>query len=227
MAQNNPNSDLFIYERDAYRTIFWITGDAISFINHTLEEYRDIKLITVSDYKGITYNILGINCQKHEEDPKMFIKAPNGDLYCIFDYSLFTGLEKRLRVFTINNLTKGKVLFSYIYERTYASAFEDDLDEKLFPTFTYTSPLYNSFIIIMRTDNHKALETSCIYLVDLVEEKVEEISYNLKDYIKSHINDFVHGLEGHPNITIRGASLFLKPGHPNCTKLYMFSAFVP
>ena len=210
-AKADEHSDLCIYEYGADRTIFFIIGDIIRFTNQPSEEYRGTNLITLFDRKNNTYNLIGINSQKYEEYPKMFIKAPNGDLYCIFDYGLFKGLEKRLRMFTINNLTKGKVLFSYIQERTYASAFEDDLDVKLFPTFTYTSPLYNSFIIIMRTDNHKALETSSIYLVDLVEEKVEEISYNLKDYIKGHINDFVHGLEGHPNITIRGASLFLKP----------------
>jgi hypothetical protein len=171
-AKANEHSDLCIYEYGAYRTIFFITGDIIRFINQSFEEYRDTNLITLFDRKNNTYNLIGINSQKYEEYPKMFIKAPNGDLYCIFDYGLFTGLEKRLRVFIINNLTKGKVLFSYIQERTYASAFEDDLDVKLFPTFTYTSPLYNSFIIIMQTDNHKALETSSIYLVDLVEEKV-------------------------------------------------------
>ena len=88
---------------------------------------------------------------------------------------------------------------------------QDDLDLKLFPTFTYTSPLYNSFIIIIRTDTHNALETSSIYLVDLVEGKVEEILYDLKGYIKGHIDDFVDGMGGHPNIVFTDASNFREP----------------
>ncbi len=210
-ARSNENSDLVICEYGADRTIFFIRGDIIRFINQPSEEYKGTNLITLFDYKSKTYNLLGINSQKYEEHPKMFVKSPNGDLYCIFDYSVFEGSGKRLRVFTINNLTKGKVLFSYIDERTDETVIDKDLDIKLFPTFTYTSPLYNSFIVIMRIDSHNALETSSIYIVDLVEEKVEEIPYYLKDYIKSHINNFVAELERHLYYAIRDASLFLKP----------------
>lgn len=96
---------------------------------------------------------------------------------------------------------------------------QDDLDLKLFPTFTYTSPLYNSFIIIIRTDTHNALETSSIYLVDLVEEKVEEIPYDLKGYIKSHIDDFIYAKREHPNIDFTDASTLREPR----IKLYRLS----
>ena len=210
-AKSDENSDLCIYEHGANRTIFSITGDIIKFINQSFEEYRDTNLITLFDRKNNTYNLIGINNQKYKKEPKMFIKAPNGDLYCIFDYSSFVEFDSKFRVFIINNLTKGKVLFSYIDKRKYKSYWEDDLDLKLFPTFTYTSPLYNSFIIIIRTDTHNALETSSIYLVDLVEAKVEEIPYDLKGYIKSHIDDFVDGMRGHPNIVFTDASNFREP----------------
>jgi hypothetical protein len=218
-AKADEHSDLCIYERGANRTIFFITGDIIRFINQPFEEYRDTNLITLFDRKNNTYNLIGINNQEYEEAPKMFIKAPNGDLYCIFDYSSFVGLDSKFRVFIINNLTKGKVLFSYIDKRKYKSYWEDDLDLKLFPTFTYTSPLYNSFIIIIRTDTHNALETSSIYLVDLVEEKVEEIPYDLKGYIKSHIDDFVDGMREHTNIDLTDASTLREPR----VKLYRLS----
>ena len=135
-ARSNENSDIVIYEYGADRTIFFITGDIIRFINQPSEEYKGTNLITLFDYKSKTYNLLGINSQKYEEHPKMFVKSPNGDLYCIFDYSVFEGLGKRLRVFTINNLIKGKVLFSYIDKRTYGTVIGQDSDIKLFPTFT-------------------------------------------------------------------------------------------
>jgi hypothetical protein len=220
-AKADEHSDLCIYEHGANRTIFFITGDIIRFINQSFEEYRDTNLITLFDRKNNTYNLIGINSQKYEEYPKMFIKAPNGDLYCIFDYSSFVELDSKFRVFIINNLTKGKVLFSYIDKRKYKSYWEDDLDSKLFPTFTYTSPLYNSFIIIIRTDTHNALETSSIYLVDLVEEKVEEIPYDLKGYIKSHIDDFIYAKREHPNIDFTDASTLREPR----IKLYRLSPF--
>ncbi len=210
-AKANEHSDLCIYEHGADRTIFFITGDIIRFINQSLEEYRGTNLITLFDSKNNTYNLIGINNQEYKKDPKMFIKSPNGDLYCIFDYSSFVELDSKLRVFTINNLTKGKVLLSYIDKRKYKSYWEDDLDSKLFPTFTYTSPLYNSFIIIIRTDTHNALETSSIYLVDLVEEKVEEIPYDLKEYVKSNIDDFVNRANEHSNIDYTDVSTLREP----------------
>lgn len=214
-AENNQNSDLFIYEHDTHRTVFWITADTIRFANHMLEEYRDVKLITVSDYKSITYNVLGIKSQKYEEEPIMFIKTPNGDLYCVFDYTSYDYSieldDMKRRVFTINNLTKGKVLFSYENKKRFSSYFEDDLDEKLFPIFSYTEPLYNSFIIVMRTDTYNILEKTCVYLIDLLEEKVEEIHYDLKGYIKTHINNFDSILKERYKIVLRAAALFLKP----------------
>ena len=218
-AKTDEHSDLCIYEHGANRTIFFITGDIIRFINQSFEEYRDTNLIKLFDRKNNTYNLIGINNQEYKKEPKMFIKAPNGDIYCIFDYSSFVELDSKFRVFIINNLTKGKVLFSYIDKRKYKSYWEDDLDSKLFPTFTYTSPLYNSFIIIIRTDTHNALETSSIYLVDLVEEKVEEIPYDLKGYIKSHIDDFIYAKREHPNIDFTDASTLREPR----IKLYRLS----
>jgi len=135
-ARSNENSDIVIYEYGTDRTIFFITCDIIRFINQPSEEYKGTNLITLFDYKSKKYNLLGINSQKYEKHPKMFVKSPNGDLYCIFDYSVFEGLGKRLRVFTINNLTKGKVLFSHIDKRTYGTVIDQDSDIKLFPTFT-------------------------------------------------------------------------------------------
>ncbi len=210
-AKANEHSDLAIYEYGANRTIFFITGDTIRFVNQPYEEYRGTRLITLFDYKNKTYDLIGIKNQKLEKEPKMFIKSPSGDLYCIFDYVSPAGLSSELRVFTINNLTKEKVLFSYIDKRKYESYWESDLHSKLFPTFTYTGPLYNSFIIIMRTDTHNALEISSIYLVDLLEEKVEEIPYDLKGYVKRYIDDFVNKANEHPNIDYTDVSTLREP----------------
>jgi len=205
-------SDLLTCEHGDYRTMFHVSGDAIRFTNYHVEKYRNMNLIPLFDYKIKVYNLLNINPQQYIGSPSIFVKAPNGDLYAVFEhYSIKTDNYNYIKyyLFTINNLTKGKEIFRYEGENPGDWMRRDN--QNLFPTFSYTKPLYNSFVIIMRIDTHNKLEKNCIYILDLLEDTVKEVSYDLKNYIKKHIDNFVYSLKENYEIIVEADNIFVNP----------------
>jgi hypothetical protein len=175
------------------------------------KEYRyKVKIIELFDYKSWTCNFISIDRKKYNlirpaVAPEMFVKSPSGDLYCIVDYIYYfqdgedgekhddeqdIEDQNNYRIFAINNLTKGKVLFSYVEKDNSWVREEDGI--AIFSYFFATDPLYNSFIVVMRVDVHNALYYSGIYIVDLLEDTVKEFSFDLRGYIKSHIEDLMY-----------------------------------
>jgi hypothetical protein len=182
---NKGISNLFTLRNDDCETIFYVINDSIRFISRKHEEYRKVIISPLFDYKSGTYNFMSIdrekyNLKKYNVEPTQFVKAPNGDLYFIVEHTFLEVDKDSYKILIIGNLTKGKVLFSFAEERYYF-IFEKDRD--IFPTIIYTHPILNSFIVVMRIDNNKGLEKTSIYLVNLAEETVEEIEYDLKGYI--------------------------------------------
>jgi len=205
-------SDLFTCEHGDYRTMFYVSGDTIRFNNHQIEKYRGMNLIPLFDHKSKAYNLLIINPQQYIGISSMFVKVPNGDLYAVFKhYSIKTHNYKYIKYYllAINNLTKGKEIFRYEGENPGQLMRRDD--QNLFPTFSYTKPLYNSFVIIMRIDTHNKLEKNCIYILDLLEDTVKEVSYDLKNYIKKHIDNFVYSLKENHEIIVEADNIFVNP----------------
>ena len=210
-VKSNEITDLFFCKDDDYKIIFYTKGDVINFIRMHHKEYRyKFKIIELFDYKSWTCNFISIDRKKYNlirpaVGPEMFVKSPSGDLYCIVDYIYYfqdgedgekhddehdIEDQNNYRIFTINNLTKGKVLFSYVEKDNSWVREEDGI--ALFPYFFATDPLYNSFIIVMRIDAHNALHHSYIYLVNLLEDTVEKIPFDIRGYIKSHIEDLMY-----------------------------------
>jgi hypothetical protein len=183
--KSNEVLDLFVLKNNEYETIFYVLNDTIRFIRRKYEEYRNVSIVPLFDYKSGTYNFIGIdeekfNLTKYNTEPEQFIKTPNGYIYFIVNYT-FLELEKTsYRILTINNATTGKVLFSFVEEEYY---FIWQENTKIFPTILYTCPIFNSFIVIIRIDDHEKLEKTVIYVVNLIEETVEEIEYDLKGYL--------------------------------------------
>ena len=205
-------SDLFTCEHGDYRTMFHVSGDTIRFNNHQIEKYRGMNLIPLFDHKSKAYNLLIINPQQYIGISSMFVKVPNGDLYAVFKhYSIKTHNYKYIKYYllAINNLTKGKEIFRYEGENPGQLMRRDD--QNLFPTFSYTKPLYNSFIIIMRIDTHNKLEKTCIYILDLLKETTKEVSYDLKNYIKKNIDSFVYRLKENHEIVVETDNIFVNP----------------
>ncbi len=210
-VRSNEIADLFFCMNDPYKTIFYTKKDTINFIRMHHEEYRyKFKIAELFDYKTWTCNLLSIDRKKYKlirptVRPEMFVKSPSGDIYCIVDYTYYFNDgeddeeyddeydkedKNNYRIFTINNLTKGKVLFRYL--KTDDSWVRQEDGIAVFPYFFVTDPLYNSFIVVMRVDVDNALYHSNIYLVNLLEDAVEEIPFNIRGYIKSHIEDLMY-----------------------------------
>jgi hypothetical protein len=210
-VKSNEITDLFFYEDDDHKTIFYVKGNTINFIRMHNKEYRyKVKIIELFDYKSWTCNFISIYRKKYNlirpaVGPEMFVKSPSGDLYCIVDYIYYfqdgedgekhddehdIEDQNNYRIFTINNLTKGKVLFSYVEKDNSWVREEDGI--ALFPYFFATDPLYNSFIVFMRVDIHNAIYHSDIYVVNLLEDTVEKFSFDIRGYIKSHIEDLMY-----------------------------------
>ncbi len=204
-------TELFFCKDDDYKIIFYTKGDTINFIRMHHEEYRyKFKIIELFDYKSWTCNFISINRKKYNlirpaVAPEMFVKSPSGDLYCIVDYIYYfqdgedgekhddeqdIEDQNNYRIFAINNLTKGKVLLSYV--KTDDSWVRQEDGIAVFPYFFVTEPLYNSFIVVMRVDVDNALYHSDIYLVNLLKDAVEKIPFDIRSYIKSHIEDLMY-----------------------------------
>jgi len=183
--KDNEVLDLFVLKNNEYETMFYVLNDCIRFINRNYEEYTNVSIFPLFDYKSNTYKFIGIdgekfNLTKYGVKPKQFIKTPNGYLYFIVDYTFLELGKRSYRILTINNITTGKVLFSFVEEEFY---FIWQKNTKILPTVLDTCPIFNSFIVIIRIDDHNKLEKTVIYLVNLIEENVEEIEYDLKGYI--------------------------------------------
>jgi hypothetical protein len=210
-VKSNEIADLFFCKDDVHKTIFYVKGNAINFIRMHRKEYRyKANIIELFDYHTWTCNLLIIDRKKYKlirptVSPEVLVRSPNGDLYCVVDYTYYflDGEDdeeyddrydpkdnNNYRIFTINNLTKGKVLFSYVETDDSWVRSEDDI--ALFPYFFATDPLYNSFIVVVRVDVHNALHHSDIYLVNLLEDAVEKIPFDIRGYIKPHIEDLMY-----------------------------------
>jgi len=213
-VESNEIIDLFFCKDDDYKTIFYVKNDTINFIKMHHEEYRyKVKIVELFDYKTWTCNLIAIDRKKYNlirptVSPKNFVRSPSGDLYCIVDYTYYFNdgeddddynydydkdrpeYKSNYRIFTIINLTKGKTLLKYVEKDDSWVREEDGI--ALFPYFFATDPLYNSFIVVMRVDVHNALHYSDIYLVNLLEDTVEEIPFDIRGYIKSHIEDLMY-----------------------------------
>ena len=210
-VKSNEIADLFFCKDDAHKTIFYVKRNSINFIRMHHTEYRyEVKIIELFDYKTWTCSLLSIDREKYNlmrptTSPEMFVKSPSGDLYCIVDYTYYfedgesdkdynerydKEDNNNYRVFAIHNLTKGKALISYA-EKDGSWVREQD-GIALFPYFFATNPLYNSFIVVMNINVHNALYGSSIYLVNLIEDTVEEIPFDIEGYIKSHLEDLMY-----------------------------------
>jgi len=210
-VKSNEIMDLFSCKDNDYKTIFYVKGAAIKFIRMHHKEYRyKFKIIELFDYKNWTCNFISIDRKKYNlvrpaVSPEMFVKSPSGDLYCVVNYTYyFIGGKddeeyddeynkednNNYRIFAINNLSKGKVLLRYV--KTDDSWVKQEDGIAVFPYFFVTDPLYNSFIVVMRVDVDNALYHSDIYLVNLLEDTVEKIPFDIRGYIKSHIEDLMY-----------------------------------
>jgi len=196
-VKEHVTSDLFTYEYDNHRTIFHTIGNVVRFTNYNVEKYGNMSIIPLFDYKSKAYNLLSIDPQKYVGGPSVFIRAPNGNLY-VASYHFGHKTDKLYRniqyhLITIKNLTKGNEIFRHEEGRPHD--FMRSSNQGVSFMLTYTKPLYNSFIIIMRIDTNNKLEKISIYTVDLLKENVKEISYNLKNYIEKHVKTFVYSLK--------------------------------
>jgi len=216
VVRSNEIADLFFCKDDPYKTIFYVKGNAINLIRMHHEEYSyKAKIIEIFDYHAWTCNFLSIDRKKYNlirpaVSPEMFVKSPSGDLYCVVNYTYYfidgeddedyddedyddeydKEDKNNYRIFAINNLSKGKVLLSYV--KTDDSWVRQEDGIAVFPYFFVTEPLYNSFIVVMRVDVDNALYHSAIYLVNLLEDAVEKIPFDIRGYIKSHIEDLMY-----------------------------------
>jgi hypothetical protein len=210
-VKSNEAADLFFCKDNDHKTIFYVKGNTVNFIRMHHKEYRyKVEIIELFDYNTWTCNLLIIDRKKYNlmrptTRPEMFVKSPSGDIYCIVDYTYYfedgendKDYDKRYdkednnnyRVFAIHNLTKGKALLSYA-EKDGSWVREQD-GIALFPYFFATNPLYNSFIVVMNINVHDALYNSSIYLVNLIEDTVEKIQFDIEGYIKSHVEDLMY-----------------------------------
>jgi len=183
--ESNGILELFTLSNNDYETIFYVLNDSIRFISRKYEEYGEVGIYPLFNYKSGTYDFVAIDRDKHKlieygAEPEQFVKTPNGNIYFIVDHTFLEVEKKSHKILTINNLTKRRLLFGIIEEDYY---FIFQKGTKIFPTILYTCPIFNSFIVIMRIDDHKKLEKTIVYLVDLVEEDVKEIEYDLKGYM--------------------------------------------
>jgi len=197
--KNNIILELFTLRNNDYETMFYLLKDSIRFISRKYEEYRNVSIFPVFDYKSGTYNFIGIDKEKYkltkyDTENAQFVKAPNGDLYFIVDHTFLKVDKNSYKILTIGNLTKRKVLFSFAKEEYYSIHKQD---ENIFPTILYTYPILNSFIVIMQIDDNKGFDKTSIYLVNLVEGSVEEIEYDLKGYmieLMYNVGDYIFDL---------------------------------
>jgi hypothetical protein len=179
LAINNQGIlDLFTLGNIDYETTFYIVNSLIKFINRTREEFNKFSIVPLFDYKNAVYDFLSLNREKYntsEQDeavPEKFVKSPNGDLYYMAGTDFLT----------IYNLTKGKVLFDS--EKYHYYLFPFLRREGISSNILYSSPILNSFIVIMRIvkENGK-FRSFIIYIVDLVKGVVKNIEYDLGSYI--------------------------------------------
>jgi hypothetical protein len=190
-------SDLFTYEYDNHRIIFYTIGDVVRFASYNVKEYSNMSIIPLFDYKSKVYNLLSIDPQKYEREPNIFVRAPSGNLYVVsYHFShrmddLYRSIQYQLIV--IRNLTKGNEIFRYEEEKPHD--FTRSRDQSESSVLTYTKPLYNSFIVIMRIDTNDKLGKACIHIVDLLKESVKEILFTLRSYVEKNVSAFVYNLK--------------------------------
>jgi len=183
--KSNEILDVFYLTHKDYEITFYVMKDSIRFNNRHHKEYGNVGVYPLFDYKSGTYYFVDIDREKYKlieygAEPEQFVKTPNGNIYFIVDQTFLEIDKKSYKILTINNLTKGRLLFGIIEEDHY---FIWKKGTKIFPTILYTRPIANSFIVIMKIEDNNKLEKTSIYLVNLIEETVEEIEYDLKKYI--------------------------------------------
>jgi len=132
-------------------------------------KYFDDKKVAVKpiyDYRKQMFKFLKLDREEHGEisSNAIYIKSPNGSLYVVYKGTIQVGDEK----------TVGCIVYNYTKNRIVHRAIG-----VLHPRILHTAPIANSFapIIIVRQ------EELYIELVNLIEEHVEIIRYNLNDLI--------------------------------------------
>ncbi len=169
--------DIFTLKQDDYETTFYVMNASIGFINRTSEEYGKVSIVPLFDYKNGVCNFLRLSKAKYnldrfdEAEPEEFVKAPNGDLYFIVKKDFLS----------IYNLTKRKVLFKSQKDAYYILHFLKRKSAS--STILCSSPIANSFIVIMWIEEDKNFNNPVIYVADLVKGVVKKIEYDLKKYI--------------------------------------------
>lgn len=134
-VKSNEIIDLFFCKDDDYKTIFYVKNDIINFIKMHHEEYRyKVKIVELFDYKTWTCNLIAIDRKKYNlirptVNPEIFVKSPNGDIYCVVNYTYYFNDGEddedyddrydpednhNYRIFAIYNLSKRKALLSYV-----------------------------------------------------------------------------------------------------------------
>jgi len=183
-------TNIYDVYKNEHKTVFNVLNDSIRFITQSSHDYDKLKVLPIFDYENDKHIFLGISRKKYnlvdlDTKPRFFVRTPSEDLYCLVDYQSPSSEDFKYRILTINNLTRGKVVFRLVSKyhsnsRKRASHISLYID--------YTEPIANSYIVVVSvankdTSNKEIADNIYVNLVDLVYGSVEKIEYNLKDYV--------------------------------------------
>jgi hypothetical protein len=132
-------------------------------------KYFDDKKIVVKpiyDYKNKMFEFIKLDREEHGEisSNAIYVKSPNGNLYVVYRRTIQVGDNKSVGCI-VYNYTKNIIVHRAIGE-THSC-------------IVYTAPIANSFVSLVAIKQ----EELYIELVNLSEENVEVIKYNLKDFM--------------------------------------------
>jgi len=134
-------------------------------------KYFDDKKVAVKpiyDYRKQMFKFLKLDREEHGEisSDAIYVKSPNGSLYVVYRRTIKIG-DKNAVGCIVYNYTKNRIVHRAI----------GDAHSRI----VYTTPIANFFvpIVIVRQ------EELYVELVNLVEEYVEVIKYNLKEFINN------------------------------------------
>jgi len=152
--------------------------------------------------------------------PRSFVRTPSGDLYCLVDYKSPSSKDSKYRILSINNLTKGKVVFKVV------SGYESNSRKRSSHVslyIDYTEPIANSYVVVVSVGNKDSSSKEIanniyVHLIDLVYVSVEKIEYNLEDYVmktlqkaKGYILRYLHKNDIRMVNLLMNKDIFKKP----------------
>jgi hypothetical protein len=110
------------------------------------------------------FDFIKLNREEHGEIPSnaIYVKSPNDNLYVVYKSNIQVGDEKKVGCI-VYNYTENRIVHKVI--------------DEAHPRILYTAPIANSFVPIVVARQEKIH----IELVNLTEEHVEIVSYNLND----------------------------------------------